>query len=94
MINKPIVKSLVKPIEQLKVISKVPVPESSRMHDKIIPIPDYAIPYASSGDDLSSRMVKRKSIQDVSREIPIHPDPTYRPPPKPIKLPISKVPRS
>ena len=39
-------------------------------------------------------MVKRKTIQDVSREIPIYPDPTYRPPPKPVKLPIPEVPRN
>ena len=39
-------------------------------------------------------MVKRKALQDVSREIPIYTDPTYRPPPKPVKLPIPKVPRS
>ena len=50
-------------------------------------------PHKSSGNDSSPRMVKRKIIQDVSREIPIYPDPTYRPPPKPVKLPLPKVPR-
>ena len=39
-------------------------------------------------------MVKRKTIQDVSREIPIYPDLTCRPPAKPVKLPILEVPRS
>ena len=39
-------------------------------------------------------MVKRKTTQDVSREIPIYPDPVYRSPPKPVKLPIPEVPRS
>ena len=39
-------------------------------------------------------MVKRKTIQDISREIPIYPDPTYRPPPNTVKLPIPEVPRS
>ena len=73
---------------------KVPVPESSRIHDKIVPIPDYAIPHTGSREDSSSIMVKRKAIQDVSREILIYPDPTYRPPPKPVKLPIPEVPRS
>ena len=37
-------------------------------------------------------MVTRKTILDVRREIPIYLDPTYRPPPKPVKLPIPKVP--
>ena len=35
--------------------SKIPVPKSSKILDKIIP--DYAIPHISSGDDLGSRMV-------------------------------------
>ena len=38
-------------------------------------------------------MVKRKSVQDVTTETPIYPDPVYRPPPKPVKLAIPKVPR-
>ena len=65
-INKPIVKLTEKPISQPQnltqpqITSKVSVPESSQIHDKIIPIPDYAIPQARSGDDSSSKMVKRK----------------------------------
>ena len=50
------------------------------MHDKIIPIPDYAIPQTRSGDNSSSKLVKRKIIQDISREISMYPDPIYRPP--------------
>ena len=56
---------------------QVPVPEISRMHDKIIP--DYAIPYTRSRVDSVSRMVNRKSIQDINREIPTYLDPTYNP---------------
>ena len=66
--------------------------KTSTICDKIIP--DYAIPHISSGDDSDSRMVTRKVIQDVSREIPIYPDPVYRFPLKPVKLPIPKIPRS
>ena len=76
-----------KPVEQ----PKFPVPKTSRIYDKIMP--DYAIPCISSGDDLNSRMLKRKLIQDVSREIPIYPDPPYRPPPKPVKSPIPQAPQ-
>ena len=39
---------------------KVPIPESSIIHDKVIPIPDYAIPQTRSRDDSGSRMVKEK----------------------------------
>ena len=60
-INKPIVKVSEKPIEQPKVTSKIPIPESSSIHDEIIPIPDHAIPQTRSGDDSSFRMVKIKN---------------------------------
>ena len=63
------------------------------MHDKITPIPDDSIPQTRSRDDSSSRMVKRKTIQDISREISMYPDPIYRPPPKPTEIPIQEVPR-
>ena len=45
---------------------KIPFPvKFSEYHDKITPIPDYAIPQTRSGDDSSSRMVKRKTIQKI-----------------------------
>ena len=87
-ISEPIVQVTEKPVEQ----PKVPVPETFRTCDKIVP--DHAIPHLCSEDDSSSRMVKRNTIQDVNREIPIYPDPVYRPPPKLIKSPMSEVPRS
>ena len=37
-------------------------------------------------------MIDRKTIQDVSKEIPIYLDPGYRPPPKPVRTPIPKIP--
>ena len=44
--NKPIVQLMEKPIEK----PKVPIPETSRIHDKVVPIPDYAIPHIGSRD--------------------------------------------
>ena len=85
LIIRPVTQEMETPVEQ----SKLPVPESSRICDKIIP--DYAIPHISSGDD---SIIKGKTTQDVSKKIPIYTDPVYRPPPKPVKLPIPKVPRS
>ena len=61
LINKPIEK----PIEQSKVTLKVPVQESSCIHDKIIPIAYYAIPQTRSNGDSSSRMVKRKKTYGI-----------------------------
>ena len=39
-------------------------------------------------------MVEREVIKDVIREIPIYPDPVYRPPSKPVKTPIPNILRS
>ena len=79
---------------QPKVTLKVTIPESSNIHDKIIPISDYIIPQTRSGDNSSSRMVQRKTIQVISREIPRYPDLIYRAPPKPTGTPIQEVPRN
>ena len=81
LFNKPIVKLSEKPVEQPKVTSKVQIPEGLPIHDKIIPTPYYAIPQTRSGDDSSSRMVKRKTTPYISWEIPRYPDPIYRLPP-------------
>ena len=78
---------------QSKVASKFPTSESSSIQEKITPVPDYAIPQTRSGDDPSSRMVKRKLIQDVSREIQRYQDPVYRFPPKPVEINIQEIPR-
>ena len=51
------------------------------------------IPQTRSGDYSISRRIKRKAIQDVSREIPAYPDPIYRPPPKPTEIPLQEIPR-
>ena len=100
LINKPIVKLTENPIlhiqdmVQPKITSKVPIPEKSSIHDKAIPIPDYAIPQTRSRDDSGSRMVKRKTIQDISREILMYPDLIYRPTPKPTEIPLQEIPRN
>ena len=39
-------------------------------------------------------MIDRKIIQDIANEIPIYPDPVYRPPPKSEKTSIPEIPRS
>ena len=88
-INKPIVKLTEKPIphpeniDQPKITLKVPIPLS-----------EYVIPQGRSRDDSSSRIVKRKTIQDISREIPMCLDPIYRPAPKPVEIHLQEVPRN
>ena len=70
------------------------MPKIPTIQDKVVPIPNYAIPAIKPKEDSGSRMVERKAIQDVSREIPIYPDPVYRPHSKPIKTPLPEIPGS
>ena len=86
-LNKPIIQLTETPILQIpqnivqpKITSKVPVPESSQIYDKFIPVPNYKIPQTGSGDDSKSRTIRRKSMQDMSRKNPAYTDPIYRPP--------------
>ena len=94
-IKTPMLNSISKPIMQVR--EKQPnvlVPDTRRIQDKIVPIPNYTTPHTWSKDDSGSSMVERKVTQDVSREIPICPDPVYRPLPKPVKTPIPEIPGS
>ena len=64
---------------------RVLVPETPKIQDKVISIPNYVIPPMKFKNDSGPQMVERKTIQDVGREIPIYPDPVYRLPPEPVK---------
>ena len=48
--------------------------------DKVMSIPNFAMPPLQSKGDLCTRRIGSKMIQDVDREISIYPDPVYRPP--------------
>ena len=65
--------------------SKVLFPNTPNIQDIAIPIPNYKYPYIEPKGDTSTKMIDRKMIQDVGREISIYPDVVYRPPPKPVK---------
>ena len=83
-INKPIAQAMEKQ-------QKVLMPRTPKVQNNIVLIPNYANPYIYSKDD---SMVERNTIQDISREIPIYSDPVHRPPPKQVKTPLHKIPRS
>ena len=51
------------------------------------------IPQTKSRDHSIARTIKRKNIQDISREIPAYADPIYGPPPKPTEIPLQEIPR-
>ena len=84
-ISKPIVQATEKPP------SKISMPNTSKTQDIAIPIPDYAIPSVKPKGDTSRKVIERKIIQDVSKDIPIYPDPVYRPPPKPVRTSIPEI---
>ena len=39
-------------------------------------------------------MINRRMMQKISKDIPFYPNPTYRPPPKPVRIPMSEVPEN
>ena len=74
--------------------SKIIMPSISKTEDIVIPIADNAIPFVKPKGDTGTKVIDRKIIQDVSKEIPIYQNPVYRPPPKPVKTFISEIPGS
>ena len=69
-------------------------PDTSKIQDTAIPIPNFTIPQVKPKGHVSTKIIDRKTIQDVGRKIPICPDPVYRPPPKPVKTSIPNIPGS
>ena len=66
------------------------MPKSPNAQDRVVLVPNCAIPQMKHKDDTSSRKTK----QDVNRVIPIYPGPVYQPLPKPVKIPIPDIPGS
>ena len=86
-------------INQSKIKSKVSKPKSSLVtkgsgHHKVIPVSDYTIPQTMSEDDSIARIIRRKGMQDIRREIPAYADPIYGHPLKPTEIPVHVIPRN
>ena len=50
--------------------------------------------FAATVQSISSssiEVINRRTMQKISKDIPFYPDPVYRPPPKPVKIPMSEV---
>ena len=72
------IKSLTsKPLTQVieKPPSKVLLPNTSKVPDRAMPIPNYTTSQVKPKGHTTTKMIDRKTIQDVDREIPIYPDP-------------------
>ena len=74
--------------------SKILRPNTSKTLIVTIPIQDYATLLVNPKGNINTRVIDRKIMQDVSKEIPIYPDQVYRPPSKPVKLSIPEIARS
>ena len=74
--------SISKPLTQVmeKPPLKVLLPNTSKVQDIAISIPNYATPQVKPRGDTTTEMIDRQTIQNVGKEIPINPDPVYRPP--------------
>ena len=82
-----------KPILQM-VETALRIPDRLKTQDKIMTTLNFATPPLQSKGDSDTRMIDRKMIQDVVREIPTYQDQVYRPPPKPVKTYVPRIPGS
>ena len=63
--SQPIAQTIEKPP------SKIVMPSTSKTQDIAMPIPDYTIPSVKPKGDTGTKVIDRKIIQNVSKEIPI-----------------------
>ena len=61
----------------MQVMEKLPLevlqPNTSKIQDIAIPIPNFSTPQVKAKGDTSTKIIDRKTIQDVGREISIYP---------------------
>ena len=67
------------------------IPEVPKIENKVVNVPNFAIPVQSISNP-SMETINRRMMQKISKDIPFYPDPTYRPHPKPVRIPMLEVP--
>ena len=60
------------------------IPEASNIEKKVINQPDFTTPVQSINNSSAEVINRRPMI----KEIPLYADPTYTPPPKPVRIPM------
>ena len=80
------------PIAQLADLSKK-TPKASKIEKKVINQPEFGTPVQSIYNS-SAEVINRRPIQKINKDIRFYPDPTYRPPPKPVRIPMSESPEN
>ena len=66
-------------------------PEASKIEKKVINQAGFATPVQSISNS-SVEVINRRPIQKINKDVPFYPDPTYRPPPKPVRNPTLESP--
>ena len=61
-------------------------PETSKKEMKVINQTDFTTPVQSLNNSNAKVINRRPMIKDI----PFYPDPTHRPPPKPVRIPTSE----
>ena len=80
------------PIAQWAELSKK-TPEASKIEKEVRNQPDFTTPVPSISNS-SMQVINRRMIQKINTDIPFYPDPTYRPPLKPVWIPMSESPEN
>ena len=81
------------PINQTNAQSAEPskiIPEASILENKVINQPDFTAPVLSINNSSVEKINRRPLIEDI----PFYPYPTYRPPPKQVRIPTSESPEN
>ena len=58
---------------------------------EVIKIPNFATSVQSISYP-STEVINRRTMQKIRKDIPFYLDSVYRPPPKPVKIPMPKIP--
>ena len=76
-------------IDQSAEMSSI-IPEASKIEKKVINQPDFSTPVQSINNSNAEIINRRPMIKDIT----FCPDPTYRPPHKPVRIPTSESPEN
>ena len=68
------------------------IPEVPEIEKEVINMSNFATPVQSISNP-GTEMINRRMMQKISKAS-FYPDPTYIPPPKPVRIPMSEVPEN
>ena len=69
------------------------IPEIPKIWKQVINIQNIATPVQSISNP-STKVINRRTMQKISKDIPFYQESLYRLPPKPVKIPMPGIPRN